>query len=902
MNRRQFLKAAGLAAGAGILPACSSQPKPATTRASTTQPSEAPTVYFIYSPANPVVSSPSFQWAIEHTRLQFIARGLRCINVENGVAQQNVVQLSTTSKPHVDTTPGLPLSEPQSLSISPIPTGIAISGADARGLVYGLLEIADSVKYASHPLDVLNLRTDVVEQPTNRVRSVMRMFSSEVEDKPWFNSPGFWEEYLTMLAVERFNRFNLTFGLGYDFPRKLLDTYFYFAYPFLVDVPGYDVRVKELPDQERDANLRMLKYITSQAAQRGLEFQLGIWTHAYQWEESPNVNYTITGLTPDKHAAYCRDALTMILTDCPDITGVTIRIHGESGVAEGSYDFWRTVFQGAANSGRKIEIDMHAKGMDQPTIDAAASSGLPLRISPKYWAEHFGLPYHQAAIRPEEVPIPGKRGAGAFAQSSGSRSFLRYGYGDLLKQDRNYKILYRIWPGTQRLLLSGDPQTCKAHSRALTFGRSDGFEWCEPLSFKGRKGSGLPGGRNAYAQDSLKPLGGDYTKYSYTYRLWGRLGFNPDTQSDVWHRLLSNDYGSAAQPIERALGQASGILPLVLTSHCPSAANNNYWPEMYFNQPIVDENRPNPYSDTLKPKIFSNAPTLDPQIFSRMDEFAEQATQRTADGRYSPAEVAERLEKLAQSAETELAGVSATSEDNPFLSRAVADVKIQIALGRFFASKFRAGVFYAIYLKTGSSDVLEWAHESYQKARQSYADAADAAKGIYVHDVTFGIDYFGRGNWDDRLAAIDADIQDMEKLRATAAIQAAGGPGKSIRDTIDVVNNPRPRPPLAFNHTPPNAFIPAEPISLQLSVAETAPELKAVLFYRRVNQADTWQSAKMDLDAGTHHATIPPDYTQSPYAIQYYFQVRDTTHAWLLPGFNSDWSNQPYFVVPQQSA
>ena len=45
----------------------------------------------------------------------------------------------------------------------------------------------------------------------------------------------------------------------------------------------------------------------------------------------------------------------------------------------------------------------------------------------------------------------------------------------------------------------------------------------EPLSFKGRRGSGLPGGRNAYADTSLTPTGGDWEKFTYTFRLFGRL-------------------------------------------------------------------------------------------------------------------------------------------------------------------------------------------------------------------------------------------------------------------------------------------------------------------------------------------------------------------------------------------
>jgi hypothetical protein len=52
--------------------------------------------------------------------------------------------------------------------------------------------------------------------------------------------------YLTTLATQRFNRFNLSLGIGYDFLQNVTDAYFLFAYPFLLSVPGYDVRVTEL--------------------------------------------------------------------------------------------------------------------------------------------------------------------------------------------------------------------------------------------------------------------------------------------------------------------------------------------------------------------------------------------------------------------------------------------------------------------------------------------------------------------------------------------------------------------------------------------------------------------------------------------------------------------------------
>ena len=183
--------------------------------------------------------------------------------------------------------------------------------------------------------------------PANAVRSMQRLFTSEVEDKPWFYDRAMWPRYLAMLAENRFSRFNLSFGIGYDFLRGVTDAYFLFAYPFFLSVPGYHVRAVNLPDAERGRNLETLRFISEQTAAHGLQFQLGLWMHGYQWENSPRANYTIEGLSAETHAPYCRDAIAALLRACPAIGGVTLRIHGESGVAEGSYQFWARCSKGS---------------------------------------------------------------------------------------------------------------------------------------------------------------------------------------------------------------------------------------------------------------------------------------------------------------------------------------------------------------------------------------------------------------------------------------------------------------------------------------------------------------------------------------------------------------------------
>ena len=93
------------------------------------------------------------------------------------------------------------------------------------------------------------------------------------------------------------------------------------------------------------------------------------------------------------HATYCRDALRLLLQTCPSISGVTIRTHGESGVEEGSYQFWQTVFEGVATCGRRVEIDLHPKGLDETMMRNALATRQPVTVSPKFWAEHMLIFY-----------------------------------------------------------------------------------------------------------------------------------------------------------------------------------------------------------------------------------------------------------------------------------------------------------------------------------------------------------------------------------------------------------------------------------------------------------------------------------------------------------------------------
>jgi hypothetical protein len=709
----------------------------------------------------------------------------------------------------------------------------------------------------------------------------MRQFTSELLDKPWFYDREGWQHYLDLLADNHWNRLDLAFGLGYDSLNRVDDSYFLFLYPFVISVPGYPVYATNLPDAERDRNLATLQFISEQTTRRGMQFELGIWMHGYQWHDGRARN-RVEGLTPETLAPYCRDALTLLLRICPAISSVGLRIHGESGVAEGSYEFWATIFDGVKRCGRTVEIDLHAKGIDEQMIANALATGMPVNLSPKFSAEHFAMPYHQASIREIELPVAGRVGKGLMALSEGSRIFTRYGYADLLKEDRKYTVRYRVFSGTQRILLWDDPAAMAAYAAAFQFCGATGVDLMEPLTCRGRRGSAVPGTRTGYADQSLEPKR-DWEKYADWYQSWGRALYAP----------LQAPGSASPNHLQLALARASRILPLVTNAYLPSAACDAFWPEIYWNQPMAAEPANNPYGDTLAPKVFQNASPLDPQLFATMTGFAQSLLDGRIEGKYSPVEVAGWLDDFASEAEQHLSQAGESKDAST--QRIIIDVQLQAGLGRFFAAKFRAGVLYAIYEKTNDRQVLEQCVSQYRSARHFWAEIANLAGRIYAADLSVSDRFDERGQWRDRLAGIDADIAALgEKLESPELNSKVGA------DVIENILRPKPRMRVRCLHNPPLRFKRGEPVSLAIHLEEPKTIEKALLHYRRVNQAERFQLHAMQFEGDAFRAEIPGAYTDSPYPLQYYFELRNSPKSVALyPGFTRSLDNQPYFVVRQ---
>ncbi len=879
---------------------------------------------------SPAQADPAVDWAINRLTEELAGRGL---DVVAGSERGADVQLITQDGP----------AEHYSYAEAEEGSGLILRAGDARGFSYGLLDLADLAEPGDQPARLLAKIRKGDHPAAVPVRGIQRNFANVDQDSSWFHDRQFWTRYLDWVAASRFNRLHLTFGMQYNYSHDTVtDNYLCLVYPFLFDVDGFDVSAAGVDAAERQRNLDSLRFIVAETKRRGLHFQMGLWNHAYDYGPESRERFPISGLGAHNHADYSAAGLARLLAECPGIDGFTFRVHYEGGIPEDGHElFWDKVFSAASAAGHDLEIDMHAKGVDQLLLDSLASKpGLHPVISGKYWAEHCGLPYHQASIRAREAARPADASADLRGVTNFSRRFTRYGYGDFLAEDRQADLIFRIWPGTQRLLLWGDPEFAAGFGRYATFAGARGLDLCEPLFFKGRDDTAAAGARDPYADPELQLGVDDWQKYKYTYLLWGRLLHDPGTEPRAWRRYLTDTYGAAADAVEGALSALSKILPLVTVTHGASGSNNLYWPEMYNNLPTsarihagtpISERKPDPraeklgisyaYSayfddrargeamidytpeeeaelieeliihDTDDAKNWGGISAFDPTMFYSVDEYVDDLVAGQVAAKYTPLEVADWLDGLVADGRRHLATLRTAAvtpgTDAAQSRRTVIDLEILARLGTFFAGKFRAAVQYSAYVATKDRSKLEACIACFVPARAAYAEIAELASGVYQTKIMFGKEPYEGGTWADRLPAID---RDLAALRAELADAPAGEPSALLDDLPQRLVEP------GITHRPPDAYDRGQ--ELRLTVQGGGDLDEVVLHYRHVDQSEAFHQLVMERAADGYAGTISAEYTSSHYPLIYFFSVRDRAgRRAIVPGFAAGLANQPYLLL-----
>jgi hypothetical protein len=203
-------------------------------------------------------------------------------------------------------------------------------------------------------------------------------------------------------------------------------------------------------------------------------------------------------------------------------------------------------------------------------------------------------------------------------------------------------------------------------------------------------------------------------------------------------------------------------------------------------------------------------------------------------------------------------------------------------------------VLYAIHERSNDRRALEEAIKAYRSARDRWASLSASASSVYAADLAASDKISNRGAWADRLPAIDQDIAAM----AARLAGAVSSRDPAVGAAVDAALAPPQRPSEVVTHTPPDRFRAGGAVAIDIALGQGTRVTSAGLYYRHVNQAERYVRQEMAAAGRRYHGVIPAAYTESPYALQYYVELRNSpSEAWLYPGLGPDRLGQPYIVI-----
>jgi len=665
---------------------------------------------------------------------------------------------------------------------------LLVTGGDDRGLMYALLDVAERVGWAERSQYPFAAVRDTDEQPevVERSLSIYTMHKAHFEQR--FYDERYWARYLDMLARCRFNTFALLFAYesaGYFAP----------PYPYFFDVPGFpQVHVAGYTPAIQRRNLDALNRLIAMTHERGLDFTLGIWDHIYRGgvQQGPGQDpdhplpWRVVGVTGDNLMPYSTAALRELLQRVPNLDAIQFRMHGESGLTKAEMDvFWAEIYDLIVEQGRGLRFDARVKGFPDHLIDLALQKGVNIRLCTKYWMEQMSLPFHPTHIHPE------------------NQHDRRHSYADLLRYPQRYKMHWRLWNGgTSRILLWGDPQYVRRFVGSTHLYDGEGFDVNEPLAT-----------RMASQDHDLPPVPllqepyrfGDYEfeRYWHFFQLWGRLGYNPQTPSEVWEREFARRFGAAGVHMQRGLHQASQVLPRIVACNYPYRLfpTTRGWVEKQRMGNLTE------YAHAL-PSDTEQFLSIQDEARCMLDGQDSAKTRQMTTSAWFARIAAKVL------AEVEQAEQAADANPGPEFLTTMTDLRILAQLALYHAHRIPAAIAWVLYEQTGDWHAYDEALQHEREAVAAWRGLVEAADGVYADDLMMGLPQAAlSGHWRDELAALQTELRALEQQRNALPLPAGNG-----------------APWIA--HVPVRRAMPGQQLTIRATVVDSAPVVTVLVRYQ----------------------------------------------------------------------
>lgn len=594
---------------------------------------------------------------------------------------------------------------------------IVVAGADAAGVMYGGLELAEQIK-----LFGLEGVQETIQNPYMEKRGTKFNIPLDVRT-PSYTDPcdaaqknipemwnfDFWKDYIDNLARYRFNYISL---------------WSLHPFPSIVKVPGYEevalddvqrstVKWEENYDTngmgfdapEILANPEIVKKITigekiefwqkvmAYAKDRNIDFYVVTWNIFINGTDG---KYGITDKIDNPVTSdYFRKSVKQLFVTYPDLAGIGLttgeNMYGNSVEAKEDWAF-ETYAQGVLDAAAEMperkftfihrQHQAGTKNIAEKFKPLIENKNIEFLFSFKYAQAHVmsatTQPFHENFVK----DIVGMKTIWT------------------LRNDDNY---YFRWgaPDFVREFIKNIPHEV---SRGFYYG-SDQWIW----------------GREFTMKDSDEPRQIEIVKHWYHWMLWGRLGYNPEITNERFIQILQIKFPETnATELFTAWQEASMIYHTTTGFHW-GPLDFQWYIEGCKSRPGYAQNETG-FHDVNR---FINLPPHPKSGFQSIPDFVKMVVAGESTPLKTPVEVAMQLHEHADKSISILETLE--SSDNSELKVTLHDIHTMALLGKYYAFKISGATQLALFRETGNKKYRELAISEFEKALSAWKNYTETA-------------------------------------------------------------------------------------------------------------------------------------------------------------------------------
>jgi hypothetical protein len=567
---------------------------------------------------------------------------------------------------------------------------IYVVAIDESGAMYGVLELVERLrkyrKLAIIPVCIMNAKLSFRALKFNLPWSSYRMNTSFDLQHETVRDLGFWQSFLDMMALNRYNV--LTLWNLHPFPYMIRPLNFPLA------TPNSD---EELAEWKH--------YWTSlfrMAKERGIETYLINWNvfvseafreHYDDKAIDDKQFYFGDAYSTDQIKQYNRESITQVIDEYPDLAGLGTSL-GErmENMTPKAKQAWieDVYYEGMKNASRPVKFIHRAPFSVDPhlTRSSIENNGFipePVWVEVKFnWSHAYSSP-------------------NLLLTHGGSKGMEGY----WSPPPTHYKITWMIRNEDFFTLRWAQPDFIREHLAQNTHDYVGGY-YVGSECF-------IPALDYSHEEDSPQ-LTWTYAfeKHWLYYMLWGRLLYDPSTPDDVFTGVIGQRYGEQAEA--HLLNAYSSVcrMPMALGSFFAFTWDFTLYAEGFLATDRAEYNSGKAFISLID--LLVNKP-FNPIYLSLRDYADYIVNHKSLDGFITPLQLADTL---AADADAGLQALSAIPESTPALTSELLDAAAWAHLSLYFSAKLRAGISYALYEKTGD--------ENHRKEAQQWLELPYAAQ------------------------------------------------------------------------------------------------------------------------------------------------------------------------------